>query len=215
MTQLGAMSEITDHIAQARAKLVQKYRDKPLFLAFLDSLIKQIQELEDAIWDTIRSRFLDEADDFHTEILGKIVGQPRRGEDLATYKLYIGARILVNRSLARAKDIIQIANILLRVTDPADGVLYDEAGCNIRLTAPDELDVNADPEVMVEMVRQAKAAGVGLLFVYSPEAAEDTFTYADGTVAQADITRGWGSSTEPTGGFWASAIDGRVTGYIP
>jgi hypothetical protein len=215
MTALGHMTvPMTDHVEQARAKLVQKYRDKPRFLALLDSFIKQIQELENAIDQVIRSRFLDEADDFHTELLGKLVGQPRRGEDLATYKLYISARILVNRSLARAADIIQIANVLLRADEPDEFVLYDEGACHITLTAPDELDPDADPEVLVEMVRQAKAAGVGLLFIYPTVPAANTFRYTSSSPTF-NPSEGWGSTTESTGGKWSSVIDGRVTGYIP
>lgn len=214
MTELGNMvTPLTDHVEQAHGKLVQKYRDKPRFLALLDSYIKQIQELEDANDAVIRRRFLDESDDFGTELLGKLVGQPRRGEDLATYKLYISARIRVNRSLARASDVIQIANMLLRITDPADGVHYDEGAANFTLSSPEPIRVDADPEVLVEMVRQAKAAGVGFLFTFPVAPTDETFTFGS-TPLTHDSETGWGSTTEVTGGKWASAIDGRVTGYL-
>jgi hypothetical protein len=203
------MTEITDHVAQAHAKLISLYQDKPLFLAWLDTYVKQVQEFEDAVWQVIRSRFLDEADDVRAEMLGKLVGQPRRGEDLATYKLYISVRILVNRSLARAKDILQIAEILL-LDQTAQ---FEEGGASFVLRTREPLNALTDPEVIVEMIKAAKGAGIGFLFIYPTVPSGGIFRYTSESPT-ADPTEGWGSTTETTGGKWSTVIDGRVTGYI-
>lgn len=202
MTALGKLVPILDHLEQAKNKLLRRYENKPRFAALLDSYVQQIQDLEDAAWGVIASRDVDTADETRLDILGRLVGQPRRGATLEAYRLYVKTRILVNRSMGTAAEIVRIATLLL--IDQAPTYTEGEPAYFL-LSAPNPLHADVDLNVFKEMVRDAKAAGVGAAFEYLAGAPEDAFLWADGTPLDSD-TQGWGDSGNLSYGGQLSSV---------
>ena len=78
------------------------------------------QTLEDVLQGVISQRVLDEAVGVHLDAWGRLVGEPRGGLDDGSYRAFIKARILSNRSQGQAETIINVLGIIGR----SDDVLY-------------------------------------------------------------------------------------------
>lgn len=102
----------TQHVKKARALLIEQYKGRPIIQGFLDSYIKRIQDLEDALWDIINSRRLDLAVGLQLDVLGLLVGELRLGRTDEEYRPSIRIRIRVNRSRGRIVDVIDVAKLV-------------------------------------------------------------------------------------------------------
>lgn len=195
------IAPISDHFEQAKAKLLSKYKKFPLFLALLESYVRQVQELEDATWDTISARYLDSADLVRLKVLGRVVGQPYKGEDLPTYLALVKMRILTNRSQGQSQDIIAIIEIMLV---GATLTLEDSPPASFVLRV--ESDIGAvSPIAVHDQIGEAKAAGVGFQMIYQTFA--NAFLFSATTSPDVDTTHGWGSVTSAgTGGQMVAVI---------
>jgi hypothetical protein len=179
------LEPIQDHVRQALAKLIQRFRDKPLFAAWVASHVQQIQDLEDAAWQVIGSRDVDTCDETRLRLLAKLVGQPVRGT-LEQLRLFVKVRILVNRSNGSHPTILKIARTLLGSIIYTPGVL---AEYSVEMT---EALGDRDIVYSAELLRDATLAGVGMQLIYSPAETEDSFMFC---YLEAD------ASTNPTQGF--------------
>ncbi len=194
---MTAPAPITDHIDQALGKLIMRFQGKPRFAAWVAARVRQVQKLEDAIQVVIGSRDVDTCDETRLEIIGKIVGQPRRGTTLEQFRMYVKARIKVNRSRGRIRDLKQIATMLVGPV-----TYWEGAPAYFQIEASTPIDpVLSDPNVAAELLREAKAAGVGMGFVYNTSSASGWLvgSYTDDT----DAARG-GSYDGTTGGVGAA-----------
>ena len=61
-----ALEHIVNHIVQALDRLPQQYRGKERFAALLSTLVNQVQEIEDALWQANGIRIM-----MTLEILGE------------------------------------------------------------------------------------------------------------------------------------------------
>lgn len=189
-----SMTPVTDHYERAYAHLIEQYKNLPRFAALLASYVRQIQDFEDAAWDVRTARFFDNADLVRLKVLGKIVGQVYRGEDLATYKRFVQARIAINRSNGWSSDIIAVAVLILDGIDLTYEEYYPAA---IVLTANTSV-AGLDVRYIVELLRETKAAGVGFAFIYQTFA--DAFAFSATSSQVLDTTHGFSNTIAPTTG---------------
>lgn len=188
------MIPISDHFERAYAHLIEQYKEKPRFAALLASYVRQIQDLEDAAWDVQMSRFLDNADLTRLKVLGRIVGQVYRGEVVETYRLFVRARILINRSGGHSGEIIAVAQLILAGVS----LTYEEYyPASIVLVANTNLG-SIDVRYIVELLRETKAAGVGFQFIF--QTFDDAFTFSATTSQVLDSTHGFSNTIAPTTG---------------
>lgn len=171
----GALTYISQHEEIAARKLAPPFWGKPFVAALISSFMREIQTLEDTIWEFLELRTLPLADLPRLKVLGKIVGQPRLSFDEETYRTVIEARGLANVSRGRASDILAVLDVLLgsgqyQLTEMGNAVLY--------VTALQPVDAQGLATV-VEILPDVRSAGVGMQFLYSPDA---------------DIAR-WGTAT--------------------
>lgn len=75
------------------------------------------QTLEDVLQGVISQRVLDEAVGVHLDAWGRLVGEPRGGLDDGSYRAFIKARILSNRSQGQAETIISVLGTIGRSDD--------------------------------------------------------------------------------------------------
>lgn len=155
---------VPNHVEKGLDLVLSQYRNRPIFLAWLASYLRQVQLLEDATYDVIVSRFLDRATNAQLELIGKIVGEPRLGRDDDLYRIFVAARIRINRSFGRYRDVLDVYNII----SSTPKILVEMAPARLFLQL---LDVpSIDPVLILGMLRDTKAGGVGLSMI-SPTAA--------------------------------------------
>jgi len=197
------ITPVTDHVEQGLGKLISRYKRRRRFAAWVASSIRQFQEIEDAAWTVINSRDVDTCDAPRLELLGKVVGQKRRGESLERFRLYVKARIAVNKSSGRIADVLRAARLLLggagSVTIRFGSPMF------FRIDKVEPLDpVTTDPVVVAELIREATSAGVGSALVYSLSPAATRFTFSNLTTNPSTHT--FGSTTSGGAGGKLSAV---------
>lgn len=160
------------HVAQGLGRLIDQYRNKPRFRAFLQIYLEEVQELEDAIWSLYAARDPSTLNTSMQDLIGRIVKQARRGLDNAAYSLFLKAKIRVLKSRGTAADLIKIAKLLLGAVPFSYGEEYPAASVIQTLAA-----LTQDPDAIFEMLNAAKLGGVRLFFQWMVSA--DSFTYGD------------------------------------
>lgn len=161
------LARVTTHVDDGLERQLSQFKDKPLIEAWLRSYLRQCQVLEDAIYDVILSRMIDRAVGAQQDQIGRIVGQHRQGRDDNDYRLFLRAKIRVNRSKGAVEDIFAVGAIIFGVP-----WLYDEyppACFLVELL----LEPPFDPVLLYQLIHKTKAAGVGMQFI-SPTAPEAT-----------------------------------------
>jgi hypothetical protein len=166
----------TDHVTRGVERLIERYR-LPDTSALLASWLTEVQAVEDAFYQLLTQRGIATASGDMLDMLGRIVGQPREGRDDATYRLWISARVLVERSSGTTEQIIAIADKLaggntvkLREYFPGSFVLDMGA-----------LDSHTGLQI-AQLIVPAKAAGVRFTATWSNVAWPAVFTFAPADV---------------------------------
>lgn len=162
-----------EHVQRGVERLIERYR-KPRTSALLASWLTEAQAVEDALWQLLVERSLATAEGDQLDVLGAIVGEPRRGRDDETYRLWISARNMVSRSSGVTTEMLAIARKLIAPTDTIRLEEYFPAAMVIRLDGTFELDVGYQ---IAFMLRQAKPAGV-LFQMTWPTNQSQPFTFA-------------------------------------
>jgi hypothetical protein len=153
----GQIGAITLHRPLALSRLLAQYRELANIPALTGILATEVQELENAIIEVIVSRHILYANDAQLDLLGAIVGERRDGKGNALYRKFIQARVLINRSYGRVKDILAV---LLAVDDSVP--TFSELGTAfIRVTYSIPVASAEVRRAIPDLVRQARAAGVG------------------------------------------------------
>lgn len=195
-TPSGALQYIADHEERGVRELVPPYWGKPFVAAVLQSVLREIQTLEDTLWEMLELRTLAGADLPRLKVLGKIVGQPRLGFDTETYRTVIEARARANRSQGRAIDLLEVLAILL---GEANFVLVELGGATLQIIALEPLD-ELGLAMVVAVLPDTRAAGVGLFLVSSTETGAGVLGFypAGGSASAGSFI--WDSAVSPGGG---------------
>ena len=182
-----------DHEAAALSRLLEQFHEKPRIEAILGRLMEMIQVAEDVSWQLARERYLDPIDGHGPaegvllDGLGRIVGEPRADRNDERYRAALRVRILVNKSDGKLEQLIDILSLL------AEGEI------RVFELAPAHLEVSvtevAFPTDAFRYLKQAKASGVGLTFVYTSDPLDETFQVSGtyGTDELEEASTGWGS----------------------
>lgn len=187
-----------DHAELGLARLAKQYRgERPRLQGELEAYLNALQSLEDVTIEWYVKRWPLTAEGVQLDVLGKIVGQERGTRTDDEYRLWILARILVNRSNGRIEELINILTTLgvadIRVKE------YWPAGLYIEVTGtPYGQDIG-------ELLTQAKAGGVQLHWVYTDQADANALQTSNtlGT-STSDASRGFASLGGPpytSGGY--------------
>jgi hypothetical protein len=196
---LPQLAHIDDYADEAEVRPISQYQDKPRLRALILSYVNRCQELENAAWDVILKRMIDNAENAQLDTIGKIVGQQRRtGQSDAVYRIYITARIRINRSQGHADDVIDVLQLV--EAGALTWTEYYPAGALIEYAAP----TATDPTILAELARLAVAAGVRLDITAGLEV--DGFLLGDDDAATTvDVTHGLADDGETVGGFLSGA----------
>lgn len=70
--------------SRAYQRLLLQFRDSPVLVAILRALVAEVQVFSDAVVDVVKYRTLALSAGANQDVLGRIVGQPRLGWEIAT-----------------------------------------------------------------------------------------------------------------------------------
>lgn len=153
----------TTHVEEGLAQLAQQFHDKPVMAAFLTAFLRQVQDLENALFTIPAGNVLDVAVGVQLDGLGSIVGEPRDGRDDDTYRLWIRSRILLNMSSGLAEELYAIFAPLVA---PAVPELEDFYPAALELRIQGEITEALASQLSL-MLDEAKAAAVAAYLVWS------------------------------------------------
>lgn len=194
-----------DHATRGPERIIKRYRT-PRTSALLASWLAEVQVLEDVYWDLLVERSIDTAVGAQLDVLGAVVGQDREGRNDGTYRVWIAARALVSRSSGTAPQIIAIVKRLIGGA-PVRVIDYYPASFVV------DIGPTAAPQVgaaIAQLVREAKAAGVGFQMLWqTPSAGSTSFRFAPADVPVPASPHGFDA------GKWRYASDGESAFAVP
>lgn len=154
-----------NHIEEGLALLISQFKEKDNIEALLTAFLTQIQELEDVASSLITDRTISSAVGEQLNILGRIVGQPREGRDDDTYRLWIQARILINRSSGTAEEIYTVLKLLTQQLDEGSFKIADEYPARFVITLYDAISTE-DAQTIFDIVEFMKPICIDFDLVY-------------------------------------------------
>ena len=104
-----------DHIAEAFARIepLALYRDDPVLKAYLRPILEDLNRVEEVVGICIMWGSIDEGTGIRLDVLGGILGVPRpTGTDDSTYKRFLRAGILANKSGTTQPDLLGLVQQL-------------------------------------------------------------------------------------------------------
>jgi len=173
-------------VAEGITRLLEQYKGSETLKKLLTIYLEEIQELEDANFAVITSRFLEGAEGAQLDVLGALVGELRQGKTDEAYKVWITARIRLNRSFGRPDDVIECLHL---VTD-ATFVYEEYSSAFFTVVFWDRPEF---PNDVTAITYLAKAIGVGMLVVYPPPEGVSGF--------EGFLFRDYGAVDDPDHGF--------------
>lgn len=189
------LASVTTHVDDGLAHLIGQYKDKPRLAAWITSYLLEVQALSNAAWDVLVLRTLDEATNAQLTVLGKLVGQSRRGETDARYKQLITARIAANRSNGKPDEMINIASLIL---DSVPFELLELFPASFIVDVSGQISF---ADLLHEVLLKSKGAGVAMSVHWFTEHDEDAcLTWSAGDSFEDDDIRGFGGD-DPEGGI--------------
>lgn len=89
-----------------RRRLYAQFRDKLTWQAWVDDVLApQFQDLEDSAQTLLSILNIDDSVGEQLKVIGRLIGQADLGVNDVTYRLYLKARVLVNKSTGTVEEI--------------------------------------------------------------------------------------------------------------
>lgn len=102
--------------ARLASLLYRQFRNKVTWNLWVVLLARQAQDVEDAIQSMFSLLDIDGSEGVQLDVIGRIIGQQRLGLDDVTYRLYLRARIVANRSTGTPEDMYDVFRALYGAT---------------------------------------------------------------------------------------------------
>lgn len=167
------------HEALAVSRFIDQFKDKAKLAALLASYAEQIQDIEDAAFEVMLERSLDNAVGIQLQILAKIVGAPITTSVDDELRIIIRTQIAINLSDGTPEDLINILRLVLLLSGETFRIT-EEPPHQVRLTIDDPLSSIVNPNTTVTLLDSADMGSIRILLSYFVDtAAEDMFTLDD------------------------------------
>jgi hypothetical protein len=109
----SAIDYVNDWSARLRSRLYQQFKSSVSWQQWCDEVLgPQFQDLEDAGQTLLTLLSIEDSEGVQLDNIGRHIGQPRSGVDDETYRLYLSARVLANKSDGTAEDIFKVLRAL-------------------------------------------------------------------------------------------------------
>lgn len=162
------------YVIEAKARLLSMYKGRPIIEGMLEAYVKQIQRLENSIWDVINNRHLESNNTSCLDGIGTILQEFRNGRTNAEYRAALKIRLLVLRSQGKRH---QLTKIISLSANGSTWRYWDAYPAGFFVYFAGTLQAF---KALAKGLRDAKAAGVqGQLSWYTTPA--DLFVWEDST----------------------------------
>jgi len=188
-----ALAYDTTHDADAKALLLQQYKDKPRFIAFISSITAEIQAVEDAMWAFYVQRELQATPPPTGDLLlklGNIVGQGSMGTSDAVFLNLIMARIAADNTNGQKSDYIKVFQALYYSTAGYPVISVQTVGpAAVRIEPFGALPTGLTAALIAQqfLAPATQGAGISVEYVWSAIARSSTLVlgsvYAPGYAA--------------------------------
>ena len=169
------MQLILDHPDRAVARLATQLRGKPRMEGLVRALALQAQEVEDATWPMFLET-IETSEGVQLDRLGHLVGQTRGGRTDGALRIWIKARVLLNRSSGSAEQILALFSALTATTGvPLVNEEQFPAAFVLRALGP-----LAEPRAFADVLHTAKLGGVRAILEYLHTPPVAAFSFAGG-----------------------------------
>ncbi len=168
----------------------------------VNALLSDLQELENAIQQVYRGCNLDTAEGVQLDRLGRLLLVPRDGLTDEVYRTRLRVEIAILTSNGTPEDLIAV--VRAAVTPGVEFAYSESYPAGVVINVFDSIPEFLPPELF-SFLNRARALGIRLMLIYSPEDAAHTFTFSSGLTLEIDSDRGFGDSTD-------AAIGGVLAG---
>jgi len=197
----------TNHESLAVSRFIEQFKDKAKLEALIRSYAEQIQDLEDAAFEVMLERVLDNAVGVQLQTIAKIVGAPITTSNDDELRIIIRTQIAINLSDGTPEDLINVLRLILLTSGEAFHI-REEPPHQVRLVIDDPLSSIVNPATAVGLLDSADMASIRVLLDYFVSLATDSLTYAN-EIDGAASGKGWGDSIGGgVGGKWGSTTEG-------
>jgi len=196
------LTYIEDHVVQALEKQIGLFKAKAKFEGFITSYSRQIQDLEDALFQ-IKNITIDNAVGVTLDNEGSLPGELRVGRPDTDYRLAIKAQIQINSSEGTIEDVLRAClnfddrNYEIKEHFPAAFI--------VRLVGVMGVD-DPTPAQFLALLQDVKPIGTRPFFQYSENEDDEIFAFSSSNLVETDINTGFGNDAGTTGGSWSDAV---------
>lgn len=145
------------HVEQGLDRLLERFKGRPNLDGALRVVLERVQHIDDVAWDLYAGSLLDNAIGVQLDALGDIVGEPRLGRADDLYRIYIRARIRINRANGKPTDTLQVARLIIESYATLEYIPEYPAAYKVRIAGTSIRAVD-----LRKILVQVKPAGVGL-----------------------------------------------------
>lgn len=184
------LAHVTTHDADAKAALLEQYKDKPRFLVLVSAFTAEIQAIEDALWAFYVQRQIQSSPPPTGDLLaklGSIVGQSSLGLSDAVYLNMVLARIAVTNTNGQKNDIITVMHALYFGPSGSGQVaVFTVAPASVHVEPLGTVPFS--PYIInAQFLQPTVGGGISIAYVFSPAARGSTLVlgsvYATGFAA--------------------------------
>lgn len=177
---MATIDYVVDWSARLRSRLYTQFRGKVTWGQWTDVLGSLSQDWEDAAQTLLTILDIDASSGFQLDAIGRMIGQSRVGADDPTYRLYLRARVLANRSTGTAEEIY---GVMIALYGAAAKPLY--LGGYVKqfaMRVQNAVLTRAQALIGVQFLGAAKEAAARGVLEWKESADSVVFTF-DGTAA--------------------------------
>lgn len=165
----------TDYVESALDRLPEQFKNSENFKKLITVLVKQLQQVEDAVY-SMRNLFdIDNSEGAQLDLLGKILGAPRAGRDDTRYKLRLKGQQLIFFSGGESERIRKVLELCVPGSNPN----VQDNGEAAFLATMAQVTIS-DPLETALLVRETKSAGVSGYVYWQTANDANTFCFDTG-----------------------------------
>lgn len=176
---MNSIDYVSDWAGRLRSRLYVQFRDAVSWQAWCNDVLgPQFQDLEDAAQTLLTMLDIEASQGVQLDVIGRLIGQPRNGVDDPTYRLYLSARVLANKSTGTVEDIFKIMRALYgqdAARPTYQGGLVKQFSIRIG-----EVLTRAEGLIGQSFLHDAKEAGVRGILEWQESATSAVFTFDSG-----------------------------------
>lgn len=170
------IDRVLDWQARLRSRLYDQFKNKLTHIAWANLLGRQFQDLEDAAQSLLTIMDIGASEGVNLDVLGRIVVQLRNSVDDPTYRSYLRARVLANRSEGTYTDIYKtIAAVLGGTLDTVVQKIEGSYPAGLILRVVTAM-TDATAAVAIQFLTAARSAPVYAILVYQSDVDSEMFT---------------------------------------